>query len=152
GESAHHAQQRHENRSRCISGSGACRQSAAGRVTALWPLRAQDARELRGKGGTSPRYRCRGTFDAGGTYCVMFGGAGVDRRFTQELLHVISPLGLQASLEALEGLNQREHEQRQTLEYKRVQLQYEAQRAFEQYNAVDPRHRLVAAELERRWN
>ena len=105
-----------------------------------------------GKSGTSPRYRCRGTFDAGGTYCVMFGGAGVDRRFTQELLHVISPLGLQASLEALEGLNQREHEQRQTLEYKLVQLQYEAQRAFEQYNEVDPRHRLVAVELERRWN
>ena len=46
-----------------------------------------------GKSGTSPRYRCRGTFDAGGTYCVMFGGAGVDRRFTQELLTVISPLG-----------------------------------------------------------
>jgi DNA invertase Pin-like site-specific DNA recombinase len=105
-----------------------------------------------GKSGTSPRYRCRGTFDAGGTYCVMFGGAGVDRRFTQELLNVISPLGLQASLEAIEGLNQREHEQRQTLEYKLVQLQYEAQRAFEQYNEVDPRHRLVAAELERRWN
>ena len=105
-----------------------------------------------GKSGTSPRYRCRGTFDAGGTYCVMFGGAGVDRRFTQELLNVISPLGLQASLEAIEGLNQREHEQRQTLEYKLVQLQYEAQRAFDQYNEVDPRHRLVAAELERRWN
>ena len=105
-----------------------------------------------GKSGTSPRYRCKGTFDAGGTYCVMFGGAGVDRRFTQELLSVISPLGLQASLEALEGLKQREHEQRHTLEHKVEQLQYEAQRAFEQYNEVDPRHRLVAAELERRWN
>jgi DNA invertase Pin-like site-specific DNA recombinase len=105
-----------------------------------------------GKSGTSPRYRCKGTFDAGGIYCVMFGGAGVDRRFTQELLGVISPLGLQASLEAVEGLNQREHEQRQTLEHKLEQLQYEARRAFEQYNEVDPRHRLVAAELERRWN
>src|SRR5262252_5613804 len=105
-----------------------------------------------GKSGTSPRYRCRGTFDAGGTYCVMFGGAGVDRRFTQELLRVISPLGLQASLEAVAGLNQREHEQRQTLAHKLEQLQYEAQRAFEQYNEVDPRYRLVAAELERRWN
>ena len=105
-----------------------------------------------GKSGTSPRYRCKGTFDAGGTYCVMFGGAGVDRRFSQEVLRVISPLGLQASLEAIEGLNQREYEQRQTLEYKLEQLQYETQRAFEQYNEVDPRHRLVAAELERRWN
>ena len=25
-------------------------------------------------------------------------------------------------------------------------------RAFEQYDEVDPRHRLVAAELEQRWN
>src|SRR5262249_58698636 len=88
----------------------------------------------------------------GGTYCIVFGGASVDRRFTQALLRVLSPLGLQASLEALEGLNQREHEQRQTLKHKLEQLQYEAQRAFEQYNAVDPRYRLVAAELERRWN
>ena len=105
-----------------------------------------------GKSGTTPTYRCKGTFEAGGTYCIMFGGAGVDRRFTQELLGVISPLGLQASLEALGRLNQREYEQRQTLEHKLAQLQYEAGRAFEQYNEVDPRHRLVAAELERRWN
>jgi len=32
------------------------------------------------------------------------------------------------------------------------QLEYEAGRAFEQYNAVDARNRLVATELERRWN
>jgi DNA invertase Pin-like site-specific DNA recombinase len=105
-----------------------------------------------GKSGTTPTYRCQGTFETGGTYCIVFGGAGVDRRFTQELLRVISPLGLQASLEALEGLKQREHAQRQALEHKLTQLQYEARRAFDQYNEVEPRHRLVAAELERRWN
>jgi hypothetical protein len=32
------------------------------------------------------------------------------------------------------------------------QMDYEAKRAFEQYNEVDPRNRLVASELERRWN
>jgi hypothetical protein len=32
------------------------------------------------------------------------------------------------------------------------QLEYETRRAFEQYDEVDPRNRLVAAELERRWN
>jgi excisionase family DNA binding protein len=32
------------------------------------------------------------------------------------------------------------------------QLDYEAACAFEQYNEVDPRNRLVASELERRWN
>jgi len=35
-----------------------------------------------GKSGTTPTYRCKGTFEAGGTYCIVFGGAGVDRRFT----------------------------------------------------------------------
>jgi hypothetical protein len=82
----------------------------------------------------------------------VFGGAGVDRRLTQELLRVISPGGLQASLEAVEGINQREHAHRQTLEHKLAQLPYEAQRACEQYHEVDPRHRLVAAALERRWH
>jgi len=105
-----------------------------------------------GKSGTTPTYRCQGTFDAGGTYCIVVGGASVDRRFPQELLRVLSPLGLQASLEAVEGLNQREHEQRHTLKHKLEQLQYEAQRAFEQDNAGDPRYRLGAAERERRWN
>src|SRR5258708_8908016 len=31
-------------------------------------------------------------------------------------------------------------------------LEYEAKRAFEQYDVVDARNRLAAAELERRWN
>ena len=91
-----------------------------------------------GKSGTTPTSRCQGTFEAGGTYCIVFGGASVDRRLTQELLRVISPGGLQASLEAIEGINQREYEQRRTLEHKLAQLQYEAQRAFAQYNEVDP--------------
>src|SRR5260370_32078610 len=32
------------------------------------------------------------------------------------------------------------------------QLEYEAKKAFEQYDAVDARNRLAAGELERRWN
>jgi hypothetical protein len=73
-------------------------------------------------------------------------------RWTQELLRVRSPLGLQASLEALEGLKQREPEPRHPLAQQLAQRQYAAQRAWEQYPAVDPRYRLVAAALERRWN
>lgn len=105
-----------------------------------------------GKSGTSPRYGCRGAFADGGSYCLTFGGAGVDRRFSQELLAVLTPLGIEASLMAAERLNEQEQTQRQALSNKREQLDYEAKRAFEQYNEVDPRHRLVADELERRWN
>jgi len=32
------------------------------------------------------------------------------------------------------------------------QLEYEAKKAFEQYDAADARNRLAAGELERRWN
>ncbi len=105
-----------------------------------------------GKSGTSARYLCAGDFDTGGHYCVGFGGATVDRRFGDEIVRVLSPLGIQASLEALERLGSQQDERGQAMQRQLEQLEYEVARAFEQYNEVDPRHRLVASELERRWN
>jgi hypothetical protein len=70
----------------------------------------------------------------------------------QELLKVISPLGVEASLKALEGLSTGDAAQRAALSNKLEQLEYEAKKAFEQYDVVDARNRLVAGELERRWN
>jgi DNA invertase Pin-like site-specific DNA recombinase len=102
--------------------------------------------------GTNARYLCKGDFDDGGQYCVGFGGASVDRRVGQELLRVISPLGVNASLRALEELSAGDAAQRIALSSKLEQLEYEARKAFEQYDAVDARNRLVASELERRWN
>jgi DNA invertase Pin-like site-specific DNA recombinase len=105
-----------------------------------------------GKSGTAARYLCQGAFGGGGDYCLGFGGRLVDERFCQELLEVISPLGIQASLAAVERLRAEDQDQRQALARKLQHCEYATQRAFEQYNEVDPRHRLVAAELERRWN
>ena len=105
-----------------------------------------------GGSGTNARYLCKGDYDDGGQYCVGFGGASVDRRLGQEVLKVISPLGVEASLKALEELNAGDAVQRATLSSKLEQLEYEAKKAFEQYDAVDARNRLVAGELERRWN
>src|SRR5258708_2946378 len=105
-----------------------------------------------GGSGTNARYLCKGDYDDGGQYCLGFGGASVDRRLGQEVLKVISPLGVEASLKALEELNAGDAVQRATLSSKLEQLEYEAKKAFEQYDAVDARNRLVAGELERRWN
>ena len=105
-----------------------------------------------GGSGTNARYLCKGDYDDGGQYCLGFGGASVDRRLGQELLKVISPLGVEASLKALEELSAGDAAQRATLSNKLEQLEYEAKKAFEQYDAVDARNRLVAGELERRWN
>lgn len=106
-----------------------------------------------GKSGTSARYLCKGAYDAGGKkYCLGFGGRTVDQRFSQELLGVLAPLGMRASLAAIEQSSSADHERREALRCQIEQLEYEARRAFEQYDEVDPRNRLVAAELERRWN
>jgi Recombinase/Recombinase zinc beta ribbon domain len=102
--------------------------------------------------GTHARYLCKGDYDDGGQYCIGFGGSTVDRRFSQELLKVISPFGVEASLKAIEELSSDDAAQRTALASKLEQLEYEAKRAFEQYDVVDARNRLAAAELERRWN
>ena len=105
-----------------------------------------------GKSGTAARYVCKGEYDAGGEACLGFGGSTVDKRFGVELLEVLSPLGVAASLEAITRASSEGDERRQALARQLEQLEYEAARAFEQYDEVDPRNRLVAAELERRWN
>jgi DNA invertase Pin-like site-specific DNA recombinase len=105
-----------------------------------------------GARGTHARYLCKGEFDDGGQYCIGFGGASVDRRVGKELLKVISPVGVEASLRALEELSVGDAAAGMALTSKLEQLEYEARKAFEQYDAVDVRNRLAASELERRWN
>src|SRR5690242_20056046 len=102
--------------------------------------------------GINARYLCKGDYDDGGKYCIGFGGGDVDRRLGQELLKVISPLGVEASVKAIAALSAGDVAQRAALSSKLEQLKYEATKAFEQYDATDARNRLVAAELERRWN
>ncbi len=105
-----------------------------------------------GKSDKIPRYFCDGDYNSGGNHCIAFSGLNVDKRFSEEILQVISPLGVEASLEALEAHQQGHQNRHQALSLQLKQLNYEVQRAFEQYDEVDPRNRLVASELERRWN
>lgn len=105
-----------------------------------------------GKRGTAPRYQCKGDFDDGGKYCLGFSGDPVERRFAEDLVAALSPLGVEASLAAMEEMGSEADDRRGVWTSRVEHLEYEERRAFEQYNEVDPRNRLVAAELERRWN
>ncbi len=105
-----------------------------------------------GHQGTAPRYICLGEYNAGGDYCISFGGKKVDQRLAREVLEILSPLGIEASLQARDQLQVAQSEKLRILRLEFEQLDYEVQRAYDQYNQVDPRHRLVAQELERRWN
>jgi hypothetical protein len=70
----------------------------------------------------------------------------------EQLLQCVTPFGTEAAIEAIESLQGASHER---IEQKALALEharYEVIRARRQYDAVDPANRLVAAELERRWN
>ena len=105
-----------------------------------------------GKSGTNARYLCKGDFDNGGKHCLGFGGGMVDRRFEEEILKVISPFGVRAGMEAIKRMGGKNSGRVEAVKKQIAQAEYEAMRAFEQYDEVDPRNRLVALELERRWN
>jgi DNA invertase Pin-like site-specific DNA recombinase len=106
-----------------------------------------------GKGGNTQRYACKGTFSTKAVAnCIGFGGMRVDRVVAQEVLDRLQPLGIEAALAAMEAQEDQQHDKRQQVENAIQQAQYEAARARRQYDAVDPDNRLVAGELERRWN
>jgi len=106
-----------------------------------------------GKGGNTQRYVCRGTFSAQAVdNCIGFGGMRIDRVLAQEVLDRLQPLGIEAALAAMQAYNKRQNDKRQQIENAVQQARYEAARARRQYDAVDPDNRLVAGELERRWN
>jgi DNA invertase Pin-like site-specific DNA recombinase len=105
-----------------------------------------------GKQGTAARYLCSGDFQTGGSYCLGFGGASVDRRMSEVILKLISPHGLEASIAAIAQSRTEGSDRRSALERKLQQARYETERAFAQFDQVDPNNRLVADVLEQRWN
>lgn len=106
-----------------------------------------------GKGGNTQRYVCRGSFSAKAVdNCIRFGGMRVDRAVAREVLDRLRPLGIEAALAAMEALGQEHSDKRQQIENACRQARYEAERARRQYDAIEPENRLVAGELERRWN
>ena len=106
-----------------------------------------------GKGGPTQRYVCRGASDQlAAASCISFGGIRIDRAVTQEVLDRLQPLGIEAALAAMNVRGEEELEKRRQIENALEQARFEAARAHRQYDQVDPDNRLVANELERRWN
>jgi hypothetical protein len=84
--------------------------------------------------------------------CISFGGLPVDAGVVAETLHVVQPAALEAARLAAERCQAAQHDVRQALELDLQAARYEAGRARQRYEAVDPANRLVAEELEARWN
>jgi hypothetical protein len=71
---------------------------------------------------------------------------------SKEVLDRLQPIGVEAALAGIDARSQKGSEKRDQLEFALRQARYEAARAQRQYDAIDPDNRLVAGELERRWN
>ena len=107
-----------------------------------------------GSDGNTARYHCKGAAINHGTSqaCISLGSLRVDETVANEVLHDLRPVGLQAALCAIEQRANDDHTRKRQLELTLEQACFEAARAQRQFDAVDPDNRLVAAELERRWN
>ena len=103
--------------------------------------------------GDVARYAChRAWLDKGQPRCISFGGAQVDTAVAAEVLRVVQPAALEAAILAYREEAKKQDEVRGALERDLEAARYAAQRAQRQYDATDPENRLVADELERRWN
>lgn len=104
-----------------------------------------------GKDRIVPRYDCNDAHPhQGEPRCLSFGGLWVDEEVTNEVLRAIEGNAIEAAAVAAEQIEQQRQELRKSLELE--QARYEARLAARRYEAVDPEQRLLAAELEARWN
>ena len=99
------------------------------------------------------RYACMSSrLDPSGVCCVRINGLQADDLASEEILRCLSPLGIEAALAALRAHQDTEEDRIRQKSLALEQARYEVARAQRQYDAVDATNRLVAAELERRWN
>ncbi len=75
----------------------------------------------------------------------------IDAHVVAAFLQALSPVELDLYNKAVAALRQDEEQVRQAQEQQIERLRYQARLAERQYHQADPDNRLVAAELERRW-
>jgi hypothetical protein len=105
-----------------------------------------------GPGGNTPHFECRAFVNHGLKRCIGFVGWRPDRAVSGEILRAIEGCAVEAAIEAVERVTQQDAEWRRALDLELEQARYEARLAARRYEAVDCDNRLVASELEARWN
>ncbi len=100
-----------------------------------------------------PRYVCR---DAATRYadstCQSFGQRYLDEAVSACFFEAIKPAQLDMLLAALSTLEQERQTRERGWQLRLERARYAVRLAERQYDAVDPENRLVARELEKRWN
>ena len=105
------------------------------------------------KESRSPSYVCvQGYQNGEEKTCQCMTSRPIDAAVVEAFLAAISPINVQVATQVMDQIEQELVSQRRQRELQLEQARYEARLAQRQYDSVDPSNRLVAAELERRWN
>lgn len=112
-----------------------------------------------GDGGRSPapgsnrlRYACtRNYSDYGSDVCQGICGRALDELVGRLVLQVVGPAALDLSLAAAADLRAERDRLERHWHQRLERARYESDRAARQHRAVEPENRLVARELEKRW-
>ena len=105
------------------------------------------------RSGHAHRYQCRGNDAHAGTGpCLGICGARIDCAVAGLLLQAVAPCAVDAAIEASERAGRADTDVRHALGRELEAASYDAGLAARRYEAVDPNKRLVARELESRWN
>jgi DNA invertase Pin-like site-specific DNA recombinase len=106
-----------------------------------------------GRAANVTRYICcRGNLDSGEPRCISFGGKKVEEFVVRQALRVVEPVAIEAAITAAEATANRHSDVLVALRRDLEAACYAVDRAWRQYDGVDPENRLVADELEGRWN
>ncbi len=98
------------------------------------------------------RYTCqRGAIDYGEPQCQSLSGAGLDRAIGGLLIEALRPASIALSLHASKDIQSQREQVALQWRQRLQRAEYDADLARRQYSSVDPGNRLVAADLERRW-
>jgi len=139
------------NRSRFMPGPGAVRQGEA-LLTGI-VVCARCGRHLAMLYNTDPWYTClRAKRRYGEPQCQSCKAEPIDRAVTELFLQATQPAQVEAALQALDQLEQERQRLEQLWQQRLERARYEAERAQRQFDRVEPENRLVARELENRWN
>ncbi len=105
------------------------------------------------KESRSPSYLCTHGYQNGDeTTCQSMTSRPIDAAVVEAFLAAITPVNVRVATQVMDQIEQELVCQRRQRELQLEQARYEARLAQRQYDAVDPSNRLVASELERRWN
>ena len=102
--------------------------------------------------GNGLRYTCqRMAIDYGEPFCQSLAGEPLDNCVSELVLQALEPAALEISLQIAEDLETEKQQLHQQWKHRLERAQYQVDRAFRQYNAVEPENRLVVRTLERQW-